>query len=83
MLRIKNLNKEAEPCSRYRRNSRRYLVDLKESPRYSKYVCSKRAYNSSSPKISRPLLKRVYCFFISLIRRKSVPEPVLVESPSS
>ncbi len=79
-LRIKNLNKEAEPCSRCRRNSRRCLVNLKESPRCSEYVRSKRAYDSSSPKVLRPPIKRVCCFFIGPIRRKVLSKPV-VESP--
>ncbi len=79
-LRIKNSNKEAEPCSRCRRNSCRCLVDLKESPRCSEYVCSKRAYNSSSPKVLRPFIKRVCRFFISPMSRK-VPSKPVVESP--
>jgi hypothetical protein len=49
-LHIKNLNKEANPCLHYYRQVRRYLIDLKESSRYSKYVCLKRSYNSSSLK---------------------------------
>jgi hypothetical protein len=48
MLRIKMLNKEANPYSYYRRQVCRYLIDLKESTYYSKYVYLKRSYNSSS-----------------------------------
>jgi len=72
VLRIKKLNKKAELCSYYRRNSRRYLVDSKESPKYSKYICFKRACNSLSSKVLRPVIKQVCCFFISLIRRKTL-----------
>ncbi len=79
ILRIKKLNKEAEPCSCCRLNSRRYLVDPKESPRYLEYIYSKKACDLSSPKLVYLVIKRVCRFFISLIRRK-VP---LVESPSS
>ncbi len=46
VLRIKKLNKEADPYSCYRRNSRQYLVDLKESSKYSEYICLKRPYDS-------------------------------------
>ncbi len=46
VLRIKNLNKEANPCLYYCRQARRCLIDLKESSRYSKYVRSKCLYNS-------------------------------------
>ncbi len=49
-LRIKNLNKEANPCSYYCRQVRRYLIDLKESSYYSEYVCLKHSYNSSGLK---------------------------------
>ncbi len=79
-LRIENLNKEAEPCSRCRRNSRRCLVDLKESPRCSECVRSKRACNSSGPKVPCPFVKRVCRFFIGPMRRK-VPSNPVVESP--
>ncbi len=78
-LRIKKLNKEAELCSCYRLNSRRCLVDLKESPRYSEYIRSKRACDLSSPKLVYLVIKQVCRFFISLIRRK-IP---LIKSPSS
>jgi hypothetical protein len=71
-LRIKRSNKEAELCSRCRRNSRRCLVDSKESPRCSKYICSKRAYNSLGLKILCSATKQVCRFFISLIRRKTL-----------
>ncbi len=73
VLRIKKLNKEAELYSRCRRNSRRCLVDSKESPRYSEYICFKRACNSLSLKVLRPVTKRVCRFFISPIRRKTLP----------
>jgi hypothetical protein len=73
VLRIKNLNKEAELCSCYRRNSCRCLVDSKESPRYSEYVCSKYSYDSQRPKKIPIVLKQVCRFFISLIRRKAPP----------
>ncbi len=72
VLRIKKLNKEAEPCSRYRRNSRRCLVDLKESSKYSEYICSKRSYDSRGLKKTPIVLKQVCYFFISLIRRKTL-----------
>jgi hypothetical protein len=45
-LRIKNSNKEANPYSYYYRQMCRYLINLKESSRYSKYVYLKRSYNS-------------------------------------
>ncbi len=80
VLRIKNLNKEAEPCSRCRRNSCRCLINLKESPRCSEYVCSKRVCDSSSLKVLCPFVKRVCYFFIGPIRRKVLSKPV-VESP--
>ncbi len=77
VIRIKILNKEAELCSRYRRNSRQYLVDLKESSRYSEYVYSKHLCDSRGPKKLPVILKRVCRFFISPIRRKALPpEPV-------
>ncbi len=47
---IKNSNKEANPCSYYRRQACRYLIDLEESSYYSKYICSKYLYNSSGLK---------------------------------
>ncbi len=78
-LRIKKLNKEAELYSRYRLNSRRCLVDLKESSRYSEYIRSKRVCDLSSPKLVYLVIKRVCRFFISLIRR-NIP---LIKSPSS
>ncbi len=70
-IRIKNLNKEAETCSRYRRNSCQCLVDLKESSKYSEYVRSKRPYNSQGLKKPFIILKQVCRFFISLMRRKA------------
>jgi hypothetical protein len=51
VLHIKNSNKEANPYLYYRRQVRYYLIDLKESSRYSKYVCLKCLYNSSGLKI--------------------------------
>jgi hypothetical protein len=51
MLRIKNLNKKANPCLYYRRQVRRYLINLKESSYYSEYIYLKRSYNSSGLKI--------------------------------
>ncbi len=65
VLRIKNLNKEASPCLYYYRQVRYYLIDLKESSYYSKYICLKRSCNSSSLKTTLIILKQVYCFFIS------------------
>jgi hypothetical protein len=50
-LRIKNLNKEANPCLYYRRQVRRYLIDPKESSYYSEYVYLKHLYNSSGLKV--------------------------------
>jgi hypothetical protein len=64
-LRIKNSNKEANPCSYYYRQVRCYLIDLKESSYYSKYVYLKRSYNSSSLKAVSVILKQVCRFFIS------------------
>jgi hypothetical protein len=63
-LYIENLNKEANPCLYYRRQVRRYLIDLKESSCYSEYIYSKRSCNSSSLKTTPIILKRVCCFFI-------------------
>jgi hypothetical protein len=50
VLRIKNSYKEASPYSYYCRQARYYLINLKESSYYSKYVYLKRAYNSSGLK---------------------------------
>ncbi len=72
VLRIKKSNKEAELCSRYRRNSRQYLVDSKESPKYSKYIYSKRSCDSRGSKKILIIPKQVCCFFISPIRRKTL-----------
>jgi hypothetical protein len=44
-LRIKNLNKKANPYLYYRRQARCYLIDLKESSYYSEYVYLKCLYN--------------------------------------
>ncbi len=49
-LYIENSNKEANPCSYYYRQARRYLIDPKELSYYSKYVYSKYLYNSSGLK---------------------------------
>jgi hypothetical protein len=49
-LYIKNLNKEVNPCLYYCRQVRYYLINLKESSYYSKYVYLKRSYNSSGLK---------------------------------
>ncbi len=77
VIRIKNLNKEAELYSYCRRNSRQCLVDLKESSKYSEYVCSKRLCDSRGSKKLPVILKRVCYFFISPIRRKApLPKPV-------
>jgi hypothetical protein len=77
VIRIKTLNKEAELCSRCRRNSRQCLVDLKESSKYSEYVRSKRLYDSRGLKKLPIILKRVCRFFIGPMRRKALPpEPV-------
>jgi hypothetical protein len=67
ILCIKNLNKEANPCLYYYRQVRYYLIDLKESSYYSKYVYLKRSYNSSSLKATPVILKQVCRFFISPI----------------
>ncbi len=45
VLRIKNSNKEANPCSYYCRQARHYLIDLKKLSYYSKYVYLKCLYN--------------------------------------
>jgi hypothetical protein len=75
-LRIKNSNKEASPCSYCRRQARRYLIDLKESSRYSKYVYSKRSYNSSGLKTVSIIQRQVCRFFISpMPRRTAVVDP--------
>ncbi len=73
VLRIKKLNKEAELCSCYRRNSRRYLVNSKKFLRCSKYICLKRPYDSRGPKKTPVILKRVCRFFISPMRQKTPP----------
>ncbi len=57
VIRIKILNKEVEPCSYCRRNSRQCLVDSKESTRYSEYICSKRPYDSRGLKETPVVLK--------------------------
>ncbi len=49
-LYIKNSNKEANPCLYYRRQARYYLINLKKSSRYFKYVYLKYLCNSSSLK---------------------------------
>jgi hypothetical protein len=54
-LRIKNSNKEANPCLYYCRQVRRYLIDPKESSYYSKYIYLKRLYNSSGLKVVPPI----------------------------
>ncbi len=72
-MRIEISNKEAEPCSRCRRNSRRCLLDLKESSRCSEYIRSKRLYDSRGLKKPPVILKRVCRFFISPMRRKTSP----------
>ncbi len=50
VLRIENLNKEANPYLYYCRQVRYYLIDPKESSYYSKYICLKHSYNSLSLK---------------------------------
>ncbi len=75
-LRIKSSNKEANPCSYYYQQVRRYLIDLKESSRYSKYVYLKRSYNSSGLKAIPVMQKQVCRFFISLM-----PQRALVVDP--
>jgi hypothetical protein len=77
-LRIKNLNKEANPCSYYYKQVRCYLIDLKESSYYSKYVYLKYSYNSSGLKTAPIVRKQVCRFFISLIPRRTL----VVNSPS-
>ncbi len=72
IIRIKNSNKEAELCSYYRRNSCRYLVNLKESSKYSKYICSKRSCDSQGPKKTPIVLKQVCRFFISPMCQKAL-----------
>ncbi len=59
---IKNLNKEANPYSYYRRQVRRCLIDPKESSRYSKYVYIKRSCNSLGLK-SALIVQRQVCYF--------------------
>ncbi len=76
MLRIKNSNKEAVPCSYYYQQARRCLIDLKESSRYSKYICSKCLYNSLGLKTVSIIQRRVCRFFISPIpKRTAVADP--------
>ncbi len=50
-LRIKKLNKEAEPCSYCLCLSRCCLLDYSESSRCSEYVRSRVSYNSKGPKV--------------------------------
>jgi hypothetical protein len=69
---IENSNKEANPCSYYRRQARCCLIDLKESSRYSEYVCSKHLYNSSGLKAVSIIQRRVCRFFISPIPKRTV-----------
>jgi hypothetical protein len=57
VLRIENLNKEVIPCSYYRKQVRYCLIDPKESSYYSKYVYSKRSYDSSGLKTT-PLVQK-------------------------
>ncbi len=75
-LHIKNSNKEANPCSYYHQQARRCLIDPKESSCYSKYVFSKYLYNSSGLKTVSIIRRRVYCFFISpMPKRTAVVDP--------
>jgi hypothetical protein len=76
VLYIENLNKEANPCSYYYRQARCYLIDLKESSRYSKYVYSKRLYNLLGLKTVSIIQRQVCRFFIGLIpKRTAVTDP--------
>ncbi len=75
-LRIKNSNKEVIPCSYYYQQARCYLIDPKESSRYSKYVYSKYLYNSSGLKTVSIIQRRVCRFFISpMPKRTAVADP--------
>ncbi len=71
-LHIKNSNKEAIPCSYYCRQARRCLIDLKESSRCSKYVYSKRSYNSLGLRTVSIIQRRVCRFFIGPIPKRTV-----------
>jgi hypothetical protein len=67
-LRIKKLNKEADPCSYCLRLSRRCLLDCSELFYCSKYVRSRIPCNSKGPKV--PVVRKQVCwFFIGLMRR--------------
>ncbi len=75
-LRIKNSNKEVNPYLYYCRQACYYLIDLKESSRYSKYVCSKYLYNSSGLRTVSIIQRRVCRFFISpMPKRTAVVDP--------
>jgi hypothetical protein len=69
---IEILNKEVNPCLYYCRQMCRYLINLKESSYYSKYVYLKRSYNSSGLKAVPIVRKQVYYFFIGLMPRKTL-----------
>ncbi len=71
-LRIKNSNKEASPYLYCRQQARYYLIDLKKSFYYSKYVYLKRTYNSSGLRTVPVIQRQVYYFFISLIPRRTL-----------
>jgi hypothetical protein len=76
VLHIENSNKEANPCLYCRRQARRYLINPKESSRYSKYVYSKRLYNSSGLKTVSIIQRRVCRFFIGpMPKRTAVVNP--------
>ncbi len=72
VLYIKNLNKEVNPCLYYYQQVRYYLIDLKESSYYSKYICLKHSYNSLGLKILPVIQKQVCRFFISLIPQRTL-----------
>jgi hypothetical protein len=76
VLRIENSNKEANPCSYYRRQVRRCLIDPKELSRCSEYVCSKRSCNSPGLKIVSVIQRQVCRFFIGpMPKRTAVINP--------
>ncbi len=71
-LYIKNSNKEANPYLYCCQQARRYLIDPKESSRYSKYVYSKYLYNSSGLKTVSIIQRQVCRFFIGPMPKKTI-----------
>ncbi len=76
VLRIKNSNKEAVPCSYCRQQARRCLIDPKELSQCSEYVCSKYLYDLLGLKTVSIIQRRVCRFFISpMPKRTAVADP--------